>query len=232
MIVGEAPEPCPYLPGKIAVLPLRYPLERLEPEAFDRLLDEGDRRSGPVLYRPKCPACDACRALRIPVARFAPTDSQLRARKKNRDVAVRVAKPEVTARHLEIFNRHKRERGLARDERDTDAATYRLNMVESCVETVEIRYEVGEELVAFSILDVGRKAASSVYHCFDPAHARRSLGVFSVLREVELCESLGLDWYYLGLWVDGCRALSYKATYFPHQKRVDGAWVEVDGQAP
>lgn len=226
MIVGEQPQPCPYLPQETARLPLRYPLSRITREAFDRLLDQGDRRSGPVLYRPTCPSCTACQAIRIPIARFVPTRSQRDALRKNRDLQVHLAPPEVTPRHLELYNRHKHERGLARDEGTSDAETYRLNLVESCVDTVEVRYELDGLLIAVSILDLGRRSASSVYHYFDPDHGRRSLGVFSVLKELELCAGLGMEWYYLGLWVEGCKALSYKASYLPHQRRIAGVWQE------
>ncbi len=225
VVVASRPEPCPYLPGETAVMPLRQPLRPLAPEEFDLLLAEGDRRAGPFLYRVKCPACTACTPLRIPIARFQESASHRKLRRRNRDVVVEFVPPEVTDRHLEIYNAHKRTRGLARREEDTDAETFRLNLVVSSVPTVEVRYTVEGKLVAFSILDLGRSAASSVYHCFDPEESWRSLGVFSVLAELDACRRLGRELYYLGLWVEGCRALAYKASWFPHEKRLGGKWI-------
>ena len=89
---------------------------------------------------------------------------------------------------------------------------------------MEIRYLDAGRLVGLSILDLGRRAASSVYHCFDPAVARRSLGTYSVLAETQWCMERGLDWYYLGLYVAECRHLVYKARFGPHERLEDGVW--------
>ena len=90
-------------------LPLRMPAGRLTPEGFDALLAEGDRRSGPLLYRPNCPSCTACEAIRVPVARFEPTRSQRRAVKKNPDIRIERHRATVTAAHLDLYNRHSRQ---------------------------------------------------------------------------------------------------------------------------
>jgi arginine-tRNA-protein transferase len=63
-----------------------------------------------------------------------------------------------------------------------------------------------------------------VYFFFDPEESRRSLGVFSVLQELRLCERLGMEHLYLGLHVEDCRELSYKAAYHPHERLTPGGW--------
>jgi arginine-tRNA-protein transferase len=230
-VVSDSHEECPYLPGQTARLPLRMPLTALSADEFDALLADGDRRFGPFLYRTTCPSCDACEPIRVPIGRFQPTRSQARALKKNPDVDVRVLAPEVTRRHLEIYNRHQLERGLSRTSEPIGEAEYRLHLVQSCVETREVRYLVDGRMVALSILDLGRTAASSVYHAFDPDYSARSLGVFSVLKEIALCKERGMKWYYLGLYVKDCRRLSYKAQYYPHERRIAGAWREYTAPA-
>lgn len=223
LIANADEESCPYLPGRTARMPLRLPLGYLDGAAFDELLDAGDRRAGPFLYRTACTSCSACEPLRIPVQRFVPSASQRKVAKRNAgDVRIELGRPAVTPRHLELFNRHKLERGLGAT--PSTAHDYRLQFLETRVDTREVRYLVGDRLIAVSLLDVGARAASSVYHYFDPDESRRSLGVFSVLAEVALCAAQGMDWYYLGLYVAGCRSLRYKAEYFPHERRIDGAW--------
>ena len=114
LVVANETEACPYLPGQSMRLPLRMPLTRLTPEQFDHQLAEGDRRTGPLLYRPQCPTCEACEAIRVPVERFQPTRSQRRVwRKNDSEIEVRRVRPTVTPRHLELYNRHSRERGLS-----------------------------------------------------------------------------------------------------------------------
>lgn len=229
-VVWDQPEPCPYLPERTARLPLRLPLRVVTPEEFDRLLAAGERRSGRLVYRTQCPGCDACHSLRVPVERFVPTRSQERAWKKNEgQLTVEMGPPALTREHLTLYNRHKIERGLARHDEPLSADAYRAWLVQTCTETVEVRYRLDGRLVAVSILDFGRTSASSVYHYFDPDEARRSIGVYSVLKEIEICRRSGIKWYYLGYYVEDCRHLSYKASYWPHERRVDGVWTEFAG---
>jgi arginyl-tRNA--protein-N-Asp/Glu arginylyltransferase len=230
-VVWDQLEPCPYRDGQTARLPLRLPARVLTGVELDNALESGDRRSGRMLYRTRCPSCAACEPLRVPVARFRPSPSQRRAVRKNPDITVEVGAPDASAAHVALFNRHKLERGLARTEEPLSSANYSAWLVDTCVDTREFRYYAGGRLVAVSILDIGRTSASSVYHYFDPDEARRSLGVYSVLREIEWCAANGIDWYYLGFYVSDCTHLAYKATYYPHQRRVDGVWVEADADA-
>jgi leucyl-tRNA---protein transferase len=211
-------------------LPLRLPLTRPTPEEFDAMLEQGDRRSGPVFYRPQCPSCLACEAIRVCVPRFVPTRSQRRAWKRNEGIVrVEIAPLALTDRHLDLYNRHKTQRSLAQNDEPTSEDGYRFFLHESCVDSREVRYLLDGELIAVSVLDFGRSSVSSVYHYFDPEHSSRSLGVYSVLKEIEICRALGVNWYYLGLYVEDCRHLNYKACYFPHQRRIDGQWQEFSG---
>lgn len=205
---------------------MRLPLEPLAGATFDRLLEQGDRRAGVLLYRTQCPACQACEPLRIPVRRFTATRSQRRVERRNADVRVEVGPPVASPDRLALYNRHRAERGLALEETDITAEAYKSHYVDSCVLTKEVDYYEGDRLIGFSILDLGLSSASSVYHCFDPDVSRRSLGVFSVVKELALCAEWGLDWYYLGLWVGECPSLRYKSQYFPHERLRGGVWHE------
>jgi arginyl-tRNA--protein-N-Asp/Glu arginylyltransferase len=65
---------------------------------------------------------------------------------------------------------------------------------------------------------------SAVYHFYDPDERDRSLGVFSVLMEIEFARQLGVPHYYLGYWVEGAETMHYKANYRPHELWLDGQW--------
>ncbi len=220
--VDATPHDCPYLDGRTAVLPLRWYPQDIGAEAFDALLARADRRIGRHMYHPACPDCDECKGIRVPVADFQPSKSQRRVWRKNQDLKVTVGPPRVDPVRLDLFNRHKLERGLAT--RRTSAREYAGWLVHSCVRTVETCYWLGEALVAVGIVDLGRRAASSVYFYFDPDRSDRSLGVFSVMAELHWARRLGLSWYYLGLYVEGCAHLNYKARYFPHERLDGGCW--------
>jgi arginine-tRNA-protein transferase len=234
-------EECVYLPGEIARCPARSPVEALTPEQLDLALEQGDQRVGRTVFRPECPSCNACEPVRIDVDAFRPTRAQRRTWSRNEGVVrMELGVPELTRRRVSLWNRHRRERGLLRETSRRDPVGYEDWLVRSCAPTVEVRYLLGERLVAVSLLDLGRSSANSAYHYFDPEHARLGLGVYSVMKEIELCRSLGMRWYYLGLWVGGCSALRYKTGYHPHERHVRpladeaGAaplWVRVESPA-
>lgn len=231
IVVHDAPEPCPYLEGQTARMPLRQMMQRLTPADFDGLLAQGDRRSGPFLYRPSCPACSACEPLRLPVAELELSRSQRRVWKKNQDLTVEVATASFSAEKLALYNRHKQERGLARSETLMDQRGYSSWFLRSCTRTLELRYRLEGRLIGVSILDVGARDMSSVYFYFDPDVSERSLGTYSVLFEARWLEQQGGRYYYLGLWARGSRHIEYKSRFYPHERLVGGAWARF-GEPP
>ena len=54
----SAEAPCPYLAGRLARSEAYY-VDILEPEAHERLMDHGFRRTGRIIYRPRCRGCSA-----------------------------------------------------------------------------------------------------------------------------------------------------------------------------
>lgn len=226
-MVHDELEPCPYLEGQVARLPLRWQLERLSGEEFDRALDQGDRRVGRMLYRTSCPSCRACEPLRIPVATFVPSRSQRRVLRRNEDLRVELGPATFSEEKLALYNRHKFERGLARREQPMDRRGYEGWFLRSCTRTLEMRYLEGDRLVGLGIVDLGARDASSVYFFFDPDASRRSLGTFSTLCEIDWLARQGGRYHYLGLYVADCRHLAYKAGFHPHERRIDQGWQAV-----
>ena len=94
-----APQPCPYLEGRME----RKLFTALQGEQAERLNDalskQGFRRSQNVLYRPSCAECSACLSARIRVADFTPSRSQRRIRRRNGALRRRIgARPESAGR--------------------------------------------------------------------------------------------------------------------------------------
>jgi len=228
-VVHDAPGSCAYLPGQKWRLPLRLPLRNLSRRELDERLAAGDRRQGRLLYRPNCPACCACVALRVDVERFEPSRSQRRALVRgNRTVGVEQGPLEVSPERLRLYNRHRRLRGLSTDGHETDAETYGLVLGDSCCESFELRYRVDGELMGVAVVDRGEQSLSAVYCYYEPEQSRLSPGTYSILHQIELCRSWSLRYLYLGLYIAACRAMTYKAAFLPHQRLLDGQWVTVD----
>jgi len=82
--------PCGYWSDRVARDLVLDPNDRRLGALYPLALSWGFRRSGDLVYRPHCAHCQACVAVRIPVARFAPDRSQRRCATRNDDLEVRI----------------------------------------------------------------------------------------------------------------------------------------------
>jgi arginine-tRNA-protein transferase len=229
VVVHDVPSPCAYLPGQTWRLPLRLPLRTLSRQELDQRLAGGDRRQGRLLYRPTCPECQACIPLRIDVTSFEPSRTQRRTLGRgDKLVTVDWGPLDVTPERLRLYNRHKELRGLSIEEHETDAESYALVLGDSCCESFELRYSLGDELVGVAVTDRGEQSLSAVYCYYEPEHGKLSLGTYSILKQIELCRSWGCRYLYLGLYIAECRAMTYKAGFLPHEQLLAGGWTRVD----
>lgn len=225
LVVHDEAAPCPYLEGRTSRLPLRLPVRTLTQGEFDARLVNGDRRQGLLLYKTACPDCRACEPIRIDVEQFRPGRTHRRVLRMARGlVRSEVGPPRVNAERVELYNKHKRLRGLTSGEPPIGLEGYRSFLVDSCCDTIEIRYLVGNKLLGVAVADRGEGSLSAVYCYFDPDHERLSPGVLSILTQIELCRAWGLRHLYLGLYIRDCAAMSYKGRFFPHERLVGGEW--------
>ena len=224
-VVYDEPTRCPYLPGRLARLPLRLPGRSLSGEELSDRLNSGDRRQGHFLYRPACPACQACEAIRVDTVTFRPSKTQRRVfRRGEASLETVIDRPSATPAKIALYNRHKIERGLVLGHDLVDASGYEEFLVASCADTIELSYHLNGKLIGVALADRAADALSAVYCFFDPAYQRLSPGVYSVLKQVALCRYWGLPWLYLGLYIADCPSMSYKARYVPHERLIAGAW--------
>ena len=230
---GDEASRCPYLPEQTARLPLRLPMRRLQPAELAQRLAAGDRRQGVLLYRPSCPTCVACEAIRVDVDEYRPSKTQRRIwRRGEALLQTAVGSPTTTAEKIALYNRHKVERGLSIGEGSIDADGYEQFLVESCTDTIELCYRLEGRLIGVAIADRAADALSAVYCFYDPEHRGLSLGTYSILKHIALCRSWSLRYLYLGLYVGGCHAMRYKVRYLPHQRLVAGTWQTFDRPPP
>jgi arginyl-tRNA--protein-N-Asp/Glu arginylyltransferase len=229
LVVYDEQQPCPYLSGRVAELPLRIPARRLERDEFDERLENGDRRQGIFLYRTACPACQACEPIRIEVNRFVPNRSQRRAwQRAEREIATEIGEPLADEERVALYNRHKRLRGLSGGRDDIDLRGYREFLVMTCCETLELRYRVQGRLVGVALADRGQRGLSAVYCFYDPSEERLGIGTYSILKQIELCKAWDIRYLYLGLYIAECRTMAYKSRFLPHERLLDGSWELVE----
>jgi arginine-tRNA-protein transferase len=218
----EAPRACSYLPDTVASLEHRLMLE-VGPDELDRLLERGWRRFGPDYFRPACPACSQCVPTRIPVAEFAPTKSQRRARRNAARLRVMVGPPSVDEERLALYQRWHRDREEAREwsPSSLDARAYALQFAfpHPCAREVAFHDDDdGGRLVGVGICDEAPRAWSLVYFFYDPAYASLSLGVANVVVGIEIAAAREIPYVYLGYSVAECPSLRYKAAFEPREE--------------
>ena len=227
VLAREEPEPgeahaCPYLPGREArQVSLLLPGER--PGLYHSLMDLNFRRLGPVAYRPQCEACQACRALRVPTAAFRPDRSQRRCLARNADLSVEVRPPAAEPETHALYARYLEGRHDGQMNGSWEEFVGFLHR--SPLRTRELLYRAGGRLVAGAVIDLEPRAWSAVYCYYDPAEARRALGIYNVLWLLAAARRERVPWVYLGYFVAGSATMAYKADFTPCEiLRPDGTW--------
>lgn len=229
LLVHDSLTSCPYLPGQVARLPMRLPVRALRPTELSLRLEAGDRRQGLLLYRPACPMCRACIPVRLDVHDFKPSRTQRRVFRRGEEmIETRVGRPRMSLDRVHLYNRHKLERGLLTSDGLIRPEDYEEFLIDSCAETFELTYLLGDKLIGVAIVDRAADALSAVYCYFDPNFGRLSPGTFSILKQVDLCQRWGLRYLYLGLYVSGCEPLIYKTHFRPQERLIAGSWQRVD----
>jgi arginyl-tRNA--protein-N-Asp/Glu arginylyltransferase len=216
------PFPCPYLAGRMARNMIVVP-SPMVPGIYHSLMDLNFRRLGAIFYRPACAGCEECRSIRVPVAEFCPSRAQRRCRARNADLVVEVAPPAPSEEKRHLYKRYLEERHDG--QMDGSPSEFYGFLYASTVQTLEICYRMGDQLVGVGVVDVEPDAMSAVYFYFAPDLAPRSLGVFNVLWLVEECRRRGIAHLYLGYYVSESRKMSYKSQYRPYELlESDGRW--------
>lgn len=222
---------CSYLPNRQAVtvfLEPDYPRDR---RVYTVLSQNGFRRSGQHIYRPRCPGCDACIPVRVRVAEFQPRRSQRRAWQKNRDLGIKRCGPSFRFEHFSLFQRYLVSRHPGGGMDDLTPRQYLDFLTSRWCETDFWEFRLGKTLLAVAVLDRLEDGLSAVYTFFDPDYPQRSLGVFTVLWSIQQTRRQGLDWLYLGYWIPSSPKMRYKCEYQPQEHLRDGRWMAADNIA-
>ena len=233
------PSPCGYLPDQVWSLEYDYVAEMTAAEYLQRML-EGWRRFGSRLFRPMCPSCRACQALRVRAAEFRPDRSQRRVRKANEgEVSLRIGRPTITRAKLELYDRYHAHQALIKgwpEHAPRDAGGYIDSFVDNPFPIEEWCYSIGNRLIGVGYVDhlpdppadqpePGKEGLSAIYFFYDPEERGRSPGTWNVLCLIDEAVRRGLPYVYLGFYVAGSPSMAYKPRFAPNEVRgTDGVW--------
>ncbi len=218
------PHSCSYLDDQEATTLFVDPRQPVDKALYSQLSALGFRRSGDHIYRPHCARCEACIPARIPVCEFTRSRGQKRIWQRNQDLRI-VCTDEISDEEaFDLYRRYISVRHSDGDMYPPEREQFEafLKSVWGC--TRYFRFYDKATLVAVAVVDALEDGLSAIYTFFDPEVAKRSLGVYAILWEVEQTRELGLEYLYLGYWIKNCQKMAYKSDYRPLQVYVKNRW--------
>ncbi|MBD3677045.1 MAG: arginyltransferase [Rhodobacteraceae bacterium] len=229
-----APQPCPYLDGRME----RKLFTALQGEYAEKLNDslskQGFRRSQNVLYRPSCAECSACLSARIRVKDFKFSKSQNRAMRRNADLVREATSPWATEEQYGLFRSYLDSRHADGGMADMDIFEFAAMIEETPIRSRVIEYSAPAEaedmarpLAAVCLTDVLDDGLSMVYSFYDPDRFKHSLGTYVILDHVRIAQEAGLPYVYLGYWVPGSPKMGYKAKFSALEIYKDSRWQDI-----
>lgn len=230
-----APQPCPYLPGRLERKLFTHLTHDKPVSLVDNLLKGGFRRSQNIAYMPYCEGCQSCVSVRVLVDEFSVGRSFRRVLDANSDLGARRIAPRPTAEQYALFRDYIDGRHADGGMADMTVLDYAMMVEDSIVDTFLSEYRLrapagspgpGGALVGLALCDRLSDGISMVYSFYDTAAARRSLGTFMILDHIEYARRLGLPYLYLGYWIEGSRKMSYKTRFQPQERLTGGGWVQ------
>lgn len=218
------PHQCSYLPGRQAITLFADPKFPKSMQLYSTLADNGFRRSGNHLYIPNCNNCNACISVRIPVSEFRPSRNQKRTWKNNNDIEITTQVADFRQEHFRLYKKYLAHRHPDGGMDNSSEAAYMDFLTAQWADTVFYEMRVANKLIAVAVTDVMHDGLSAVYTFYDPDESERSPGKYAILCQIQQARKLGLQWLYLGYWIDACDKMKYKSEYRPQQIFQNNAW--------
>jgi len=232
-LYATRPHACSYLPGEDATTVFIDPTATIDAAVYSDLSRYGFRRSGSHVYRPHCETCHACIPIRLLTQEFKPNRAQKRCQKTNSDLIITFVDSIDTDEHYSVYERYINDRHSDGDMFPPSRGQYTdfLTAEWGATRYIEMRSAEGE-LLAVAVTDFLDHGLSAVYSFFSPQAAKRSLGSFAVLHQIQLAQEKKLPYLYLGYWIRKCQKMSYKTLFQPYQVMVGQNWVTVTDKPP
>jgi len=208
----------------------QFSSEKVSPEDCDLLLSQGWRHFGQLFYRYNLAfSVSEIRfvvPLRIRLENFKFSKSQRRILRKNSDLNFSIQPISFDEQKHQLFERHKERFVESKpnslyDFLDEDAANTPCESFEISV------FDSQRNLMAVSFFDCGSESISAIYGMFEPEAEKRSLGIYTMLLEIQHAIESGKEFYYHGYAYEGDSFYDYKKR-FSAIERYDwkGNWVE------
>jgi arginyl-tRNA--protein-N-Asp/Glu arginylyltransferase len=178
---------------------------------YDELLSQGWFRSTDQMYQADLICIGeglySAQHIRLNVSKWVAKKSHRKIIKKLMGYRVVFREAHFTQRHQELYElQSKRFQSFVL--RDPSGLFHNPGCVG--FRTMEVAIYSGDQLIAFSLFDVGFKAMASLLCCYDPGFAHLSLGVATMLFEIQYAGEHGISLYYPGYVLDEPTRMDYK----------------------
>lgn len=169
--------------------------------------------------------------LRIDLASWTPSKSQRRVLNKNADLRTDIVPTTIDGELRALFQRHKQR--FTYNVPDTLETFLGPDPDHGPCECRMLRVFDDTRLIATSFFDVGQQAASSVYAMFEPEYYKRSLGIYTMLLEIQHCRASGLRWLYPGYATREASVYDYKKQFSgtEYLEWTQAAWLPLTASA-
>ncbi len=208
---------CSYLENRHQTMHYKI-IEESSTDNCSRLIERGWRRFGNMFFRPVCRECTACESLKIDVKNYRFSKSERRVIRKNADLRTIIQRPSMTQAHLDLFTLYHDYKADHRgwETQTINARNYYMSFVHGYNDYgYEVLYFDKETLIGVDLIDILPNGISSIYFYYHPDYSERSLGRYSLYKQIVMAQENNLDWIYLGYYVQGCQSLEYKNQYDP-----------------
>lgn len=209
---------CPKKQSSPLATSIHHPKHPIAPEQLDAYLSTGWRPAGQGIYTAEFLRTDneqiyGCIQLRLPLAGFTFKKRHRKLMRRNAQrFRITFQAAEAPDQELEALN----QRYLAiHPEKTRDSLDHHVigeHRIKA-LDTQIIRVYDEDKLVAFSYFDLGRETAYTKAGIYDPDYAAYSLGIYTMLLEIEWLRDQGVLFYHPGYVAPRFPAFNYKMQF-------------------
>ena len=148
--------------------------------------------------------------------------------RKNKDLIIKIEKASFNSRFYDLYQRYVNVKHADGDMFPPSIEQYKTFLLSPWADSIFISSYLGKKLVSVAVTDRLKDGLSAIYTFYDPYEAKRSLGTFNILNQVEMASELSLNYLYLGYWIANNQKMHYKINFKPLELFVNSEWTRIE----
>ena len=148
--------------------------------------------------------------------------------RRNKDLIIKIEKASFNSRFYDLYQRYVNVKHADGDMFPPSIEQYKTFLLSPWADSIFISSYLGKKLVSVAVTDRLKDGLSAIYTFYDPYEAKRSLGTFNILNQVEIASELGLNYLYLGYWIANNQKMHYKINFKPLELFVNSEWTRIE----